>query len=92
MTACKDLIFFLLVSLIGLVKVDAGGLWSSAPAEYSDVVRQAYAVGNGRLGGEYKASSTMGKEALMHCSDAVWRSWEGETKLECGFLVVWWTF
>lgn len=28
----------------------AKGLWSSSPAEYSDIIRQAYPVGNGQLG------------------------------------------
>lgn len=28
----------------------AKGLWSSSPAEYADIIRQAYPIGNGRLG------------------------------------------
>ncbi|OCL04204.1 glycoside hydrolase family 95 protein [Glonium stellatum] len=41
---------YLAVLVATLVHVDAKSLWSSTAAEYSDVIREAYLVGNGRLG------------------------------------------
>jgi len=31
--------------------VESKALWSSSPASFDDVIRQAYPIGNGRLGG-----------------------------------------
>jgi len=39
------------VPLAALPLVSARVLWASVPASYSDIIRQAYPVGNGRLGG-----------------------------------------
>lgn len=32
---------------------DAIGLWSSTPAAYSDIMQEAYPIGNGKLGGSH---------------------------------------
>ena len=45
----------------GLV-VDAASFWSDAPAVYSDIIRTAYPVGNGRLGGSYS-----NYHSTIHC-------------------------
>ena len=43
--------FFLLAAIGSLARVDAKSLWSSKPAATDDIIQQAYAIGNGRLGG-----------------------------------------
>jgi hypothetical protein len=35
----------------GACLADGKGLWSSTPASWSDIVQEAYLIGNGRLGG-----------------------------------------
>ena len=47
-------ILFRVVSLyLAVPFVESKGLWSSSPASFGDVIRQAYPIGNGRLGGAF---------------------------------------
>lgn len=43
------------VALVGisLQAVLGKGLWSSAPAEFTNVITESYPIGNGKLGGMY---------------------------------------
>lgn len=34
-----------------LTTADGKSLWSSKPAQYDNIIREAYPIGNGRLGG-----------------------------------------
>ena len=59
----------------------ARALWSTQPALQSDLLRQAYPVGNGRLGG--MVTSTYNEDSnLMMSSYAVWSSRSGKGQLE----------
>lgn len=46
------LLLMLLLLSPGATTVNAKALWASTPATFADVIRQAYPVGNGKLGGE----------------------------------------
>jgi len=47
------------------------GLWSSTPASYGDIIREAFLVGNGRLGGMSFATSP-GVEKVSLNVDSLW--------------------
>ncbi|KAK7713134.1 hypothetical protein SLS57_007464 [Botryosphaeria dothidea] len=50
------LLLMLLLLSPGATTVNAKALWASTPATFADVIRQAYPVGNGKLGGAEKVS------------------------------------
>lgn len=48
---------------------DARTIWSSAPATFPDIIRQAFPVGNGKLGGGFRQSALyqMLNKIKQHC-------------------------
>lgn len=64
------IISFVLVTCYFSVFTMAKGLWSSSPASYSSIIRQAYPIGNGRLG--LLPFGNPGAEKLNLNIDSLW--------------------